>query len=256
MTGEQCFEAWAPEESPWSPWTRPVLFVLLDELQVAQQAMDLSSENPLRLPTAHAGLAVIVDLPGAQSVRTGLLLAQRGFRPVPLFNATSGPSPVVDVRPVAQAVVDGVPELRAARLRADAPPAFLVDSDRMRPAVTPGKYDNRWVVLPQDFPSGTFLLSRGIREVAIVQRGTGRPGDDLAHVLLRWQEAGIRLRQVDLVSDSGPTELQVHRPRMYRRAWHVAISLMGLRRSNVGGFGARVPEQTTGGGYGAMGGFG
>jgi hypothetical protein len=30
--------------------------------------------------------------------------------------------------------------------------------------------------------------------------------------------------------------------------WNVAVALFGLRRSNVGGFGAMVPEQTSRGG--------
>jgi hypothetical protein len=33
------------------------------------------------------------------------------------------------------------------------------------------------------------------------------------------------------------------------RAWYVAIALFGLRRSNVGGFGAMIPEQTSRGGF-------
>ena len=42
-----------------------------------------------------------------------------------------------------------------------APPAFLLDSDRMKaPAPDPGRFDNRWLVFPQDFPSAAFLRSR------------------------------------------------------------------------------------------------
>ena len=36
-------------------------------------------------------------------------------------------------------------------------------------------------------------------------------------------------------------------PSWFRRAWYVAIALMGLRRSNVGGFGSMVPERTSSG---------
>jgi hypothetical protein len=142
----------------------------------------------------------------------------------------------------------GAAYLARAGLRPDAPPAFLLDVDRTRRLAGPGDYDNRWVVLPQDFPSATFLLSRKIREVVLVQRGTGAPRDDLAHVLRRWQEAGVRLSRLDLdTSRSEP--LDVPRPSAFRVAWYGLIALLGLRRSNVGGFGAMVPEQTSGGGF-------
>jgi len=34
-----------------------------------------------------------------------------------------------------------------------------------------------------------------------------------------------------------------------RRAWYVAVALLGLRRANVGGFGGVIPQQTGGGGF-------
>ena len=63
----------------------------------------------------------------------------------------------------------------------------------MQPAVPPGPgtFDNRWVVFPQDFPSAAFLRSRGVAEVLLIQAGA-QPQEDLAHVLLRWQQGGPR----------------------------------------------------------------
>jgi hypothetical protein len=69
-------------------------------------------------------------------------------------------------------------------------------------------------------------------------------------VLRRWQESGIRLSVLDLDAARGPEPLDVPRPSAFRAAWYGLIALFGLRRSNVGGFGGTVPEQTGGGGFG------
>ena len=83
--------------------------------------------------------------------------------------------------------------------------------------------------------------------MTLVQRGGTSPATDLSHVLLRWQQAGIRLRVIDLTSGKADENVQVTEPSLFRRAWYVAITLLGLRRSNVGGFGSTVPEQTASG---------
>ena len=77
----------------------------------------------------------------------------------------------------------------------EAPPAFLLDSRRFPrgKAASPGQFDNRWMVFPQDFPSGKLLLSRGLRRAVVVREGPLM--DDLAHVLRRWQEAGVRIEE-------------------------------------------------------------
>ena len=85
---------------------------------------------------------MVVDLPGAEAVHAGLLLAERGFWPVPLFNGTSGPMPVIDILPITRALAGGVERLRQRAIAADGAPAFLLDSrreaagDRVRPACT------------------------------------------------------------------------------------------------------------------------
>ena len=75
----------------------------------------------------------------------------------------------------------------------------------MQPPVppSPGKFDNRWVVFPQDFPSATFLRSRGVADVLLIHSGKSVQ-EDLAHVLLRWQQGGLRMMQAspsDIVNE-------------------------------------------------------
>jgi hypothetical protein len=181
-----------------------------------------------------------------------MALAKRGYRPVPLFNATFGPKAVIDVEVITRALAAHADTLRRLAIAPDALPVFLLDSRRRHNTVgaaTPGWYDNRWIALPQDFPSGALLRSRGIDDVTLLLRGESQPGEDLAHVLLRWQKAGIRVRVVDLATGKIEDHVQVREPSLFRRAWYVAIALFGLRRSNVGGFGAMVPEQTSRGGF-------
>lgn len=245
---ESIYTTWAPNGALWSPWVRPVLFTQLAELGLKPETTDLSAREEMKLPDAR-GCALVIDLPGSESVVVGLVTAHRGWRPIPLFNSTSGPAPLVDVRPIAQQLYSGTWLLRDMRIPPEAPPAFLIDADRMRGIPAPGRFDNRSVVLPQDFPSGTLLRSKGIHEALLVQRGGTNVREDLAHVLVRWQQAGVRLRVLDLQGAGDPEDLRVGPPRLFRRAWYGVIGLLGLRRNNVGGFGGLIPEQTTGGGW-------
>ena len=119
----------------------------------------------------------------------------------------------------------------------------------MQPPVppSPGKFDNRWVVFPQDFPSATFLRSRGVADVLLIHAG-GRVQEDLAHVLLRWQQGGLRILSAS-PSDISTRELTVTPPSWFRRAWYRAITAARLRRNNAGGFGAVIPVRSGGGGH-------
>ena len=249
IASENIFAAWAPPDVLWSEWAKPVAFVRAEEVtgETPAEAQMLPLSMPLD-PTS----AVIVDLPGAEAVHAGLLLADRGFCPVPLFNGTSGPTPVIDVLPITRALVGGVERLRQRPISPMAAPAFLLDSRRKASgvAIKPGAYDNRWVTLPQDFPSGALLASRGITAATLIQRGPVSIPQDLAHVLRRWQQHGITLRVVDLNTGQVAEGVTVDKPSGFKLAWYAAVALFGLRRSNVGGFGSQVPEQTSGGGYG------
>jgi hypothetical protein len=255
MSSEEAFAAWAPDGVVWSPWAKPIAFVQADVLLAA----DALAAQPARVSLPEevdakldAGSVVIVDLPGAEAVQAGLALADRGFRPIPLFNGTSGPSPVIDVVPITAALVNGAASLTrsSSALPADAPPAFLLDARRSgagspRP---PGAYDNRWVALPQDFPSGSLLASHGIRRATLLQRGSVAVAADLAHVLLRWQESGLTVGVIELTSGRSERNVVIPKPSGFRRAWYSASALLGLRRSDVGGFGSTIPDDPEHGG--------
>jgi hypothetical protein len=249
MSPEEVFEAWAPAASEWSPWARPVLFGL------AAPAVASPGEAPPAVtaaawaPDPAERVAVVVDLPGAESARVGLALGQRGYRPVPLYNGVHHQAGVIPTAELVGTLFELAPAVRDARPPVDAPPAFLLDSRRLEGAADrrPGRFDNRWVTLPQDFPSAARLLSRGIRRVLLVQAGHGSPRDDLSHVLRRYQDAGMAVEWQDPAQAGGPQPIRVGRPRWFRFAWYRLLALLGLRRNSTGGFGGLIPDLPSGG---------
>jgi hypothetical protein len=196
-------------------------------------------------------------MPGARSVEIGLGLARAGYRPVPMFNTAYHPSAIVPVEPILRRLQEGEAEIRSLVIPADAPPAFLLDAKRLDPSAppAPGKFDNRWAVFPQDFPSASFLLSRHIRRVVVLQSEAlqGKPRLDLAHVLLRWREAGIELYVQDPDGTEAPRPLQVDRPSAFRSLFYRALTLAGLRRSSAGGFGSIIPVPSSSSGRSGFG---
>lgn len=85
------------------------------------------------------------------------------------------------------------------------------------------------------------LQSRGVLRVLLVidaanmLSSAGQPEADLAHTLLRWQEAGIHIEScgVDdtLELRSSPDRITVERPRWFRALWHNALSVFGLTKT-------------------------
>ena len=188
---------------------------------------------------------MIVNLPGVEGIKYGLALAQLGYRPVPLFNSIDGPGAVINVREIKAGLENGAEHLRSNIVGMKAPPAFLLDSNRMAPHPKQGDFDNRWVVFPQDFPSGTFLLSQGIKRVILVQVSSSIDRD-LGQVLSFWKRSGIEILMMNGQGDWTPhaaENLKPIRRLNFARAAFGAILIvsLGLRRNNAGGFGSIIP---------------
>ncbi len=258
MEPRDIFEAWAPEGGAWSPWVKPVLFA---HLPVAFRGpAPPPSEihgDPILVPSGATDTAIVIDLPGVESIAAGLDLVRLGFRPVPLFNGCPATmiqgrayDEVVPTGPLIAALADGTKRLATTPLPLDAPPAFLLDADRMsskRRDLRP-EFDNRWVVFTTDFPSASLLKDRGITAVLVVHNG--RLGDDLVDVLRLWQQDGITLTHDDLARSSEPQPLTLpsrwwtNLARAARRLWYA----MSLWRNHDGGFGGLLLEGTAAGG--------
>lgn len=245
MLNEEAYTAWAPDDSPWSVWAKPVLFA--DMVHIAWGAATGPDDALIaRFPAPDQRTAVVIDVAGERSVMLGVGLARRGYRPVPLYNATKGANQLVDVTSIAEALARGAGALKQMSIPRDAPPAFLLDSQRMKGDPKPLRFDNRWMVFPQDFPSATFLRAHGIERVLVVQDGDA-PAQDLAHVLLRYQKAGIAIAVAPPETPEAARPITVSPPSRFRRAWYRALAALALSRASVGGFGAVIPEPSQGG---------
>src|SRR5262249_28617956 len=252
---------WASDSSPWSPWAKPVLFAYVDSA-LAQLPNDEVAGDVSWSPPPAERVACVLDLPGAEGVLIGLALAARGYRPVPLYNAVPLPTgqPIYDpltgktvaavnVFPIISALKKGAEQLAELNLPSDAPPAFLLDSNRGAEGrrMQAEEFDNRSVSFTTDFPSVSFLSSQGIRRAILVQKDRDEPRTDLAHSLCRWQDAGLVLEHKRLDDLAQPKPFRVPRPLWYRAMFQRALAGLGLRRAAAGGFGAWVPESGSGG---------
>jgi hypothetical protein len=245
MYPEEAYEIWAPFDAIWSKWAKPGIFVC--KSYAAPLPVNLSDLPDLY--TWHSGLgdtAVIVNLPGVESIKYGLALAQQGYRPVPLFNSIDGPGAVFDVRTIKYALSDGAEKLHMMNISLNAPPAFLLDSKRMEGRAREGDFDNRWVVFPQDFPSAIFLLSHGIKRVILVQLYVSIDRD-LGQVLAFWKRSGIEILIMKVDGEFSPHTAEnikpISRLNFARAAFGAFLIVsLGLRRSNSGGFGSIIPS--------------
>lgn len=248
-TRESLYDTWAPPASPWSPWAKPVLFSIMP---VIPGGVDPTVPFPADwAPPADSSTALVLELPGWEGVALGLTLAGRGYRPVPLYNAvpcSTGPA-AVDVLSIAKALQSGTDLLARCPLREAAPPCFLLDRNRRGSgsAPLPGWFDNRSVSFTTDFPSGSYLQSRGIRSVLLVQPAP-QLLPDLSHTLRRWQETGLVIRLLIPGPGAVPQPLDVPKPGWFGFAWQRTLLAFGLRKNMTGGFGGWVPEPSSGAG--------
>jgi hypothetical protein len=253
MNAEQLFAIWAPDHLRWSDWAKPTLFVALREKgfrAVVPGESDYALAAGITHLPADGTTALVLDLDGTVAVNLAVPLARGGYTPVPLFNGTDGPNPLVPVDLIIAALLGNAPALAATKRHIDAPPAFLLEARRegMGNPRTPGAYDNRWIVLPQDFPSARVLREAGIKRVVIVTR-PGRPiAEDLLHVALRWREGGLTVLQQGL--GEAVSEPALRRPLMFRWWFQRFLALMGFRRNSAGGFGGVIPQPSSHSGVG------
>lgn len=267
MTGKELFKIWAPSHSTWSQWVSPALFA---QIECPDGNGATGVETPVPAWHEHQASpesAVVIDLPGSDSIRLALLLAERGYRPIPIINASPGPvglqlnflprpanaSPqsivVLDMSSLVREICVGTALLQKLTFAIDAPPVFILDSLRLRGTnpIRDDMFDNRWMVFPQDFPSARFFADKRITRLTLVQREKAQPLEDLSHVLLRWQEAGIEILAMASGDTSAPSRITVAKPSRFRASWYRALATVGLRRSSVGGFGSFIPETSAAG---------
>jgi hypothetical protein len=262
---ESIFQQWAPAGALWSNWVKPVVFASMDEPPLLELPLEVEgSREWIPRPAEHA--ALVFDLPGAEGVKWGLVAAQLGYRPVPLYNALPLPivSPeerkkyydgqlpnvvVVDMRPILAGLWQAAAEIEKLSLASDAPPAFLLDANRRTAgiAITPGTFDNRSISFTTDFPSADFLRTHQIRKAIFVQATGSRPQSDLNQTLFDWQKNGLPIERKSLDETGAPISCRIKPSSRFGALWLQLLARFSLRRNSFGGFGDMVPESGSGG---------
>jgi hypothetical protein len=251
-TKDEVYAVWAPEDSVWSPWVKPVLFSFVDSVVETRPTRSIAFDR--EWVPVPGSTAIILDLPNEEAVLWALKLAALEYRPVPLYNALPFPSSdkpfarelrppsAVDAESILSALIQGCEGLRNTRLAANAPPAFLLDADRRlaRVELNAGVFDNRSVCFSTDFPSADFLLKRGITSVVVVQENTNF-ARDLIEVLVSWQAGGLQILRKSRLGQELPVPVVVKRPGLLGAIWFRMTVALGLRRSELGGFGGIIP---------------
>ncbi len=244
------FDLWTPAGGIWSDWVKPVLFAHLpgfseppavEELERYIQALDVKWLVP-----SEVRKAVVIDLPGSESLLYGLALAWQGYQPVALYNSCPHPNALVNVDSLMAVLEQSGELLKNIPLPPQATPAFLLDSNRMSGTVAPLRFDNRWQIFPQDFPSAGMLLRNKIQEVLILQNYLDQPAEALRHVLRRWQDAGLKISVTSPQAEIPPQPVKISKPSNFKMMWHQALAMMGLRHNSAGGFGGMIPAPSSG----------
>ncbi len=207
----ELYRIWAPAGKRWVDWVRPVPFVAMDSESKGYSLSNYTIPPIYFLEQFQTETAIVVDLPGAESVKLGLSLAQEGFRPIPIYNGTleqPGARATVDNQSVRTALALGAQVLRRLELREDAPPAFLTDANRMqRFKMEQALFDNSWDVYHQDLPTAEYFLQNDIRKIIIVGEVFSK---DLKKIFYSFQKKGIELYFTQ--GFEMPKRVKLHRP--------------------------------------------
>ncbi|MCL2820743.1 MAG: hypothetical protein FWD38_07925 [Oscillospiraceae bacterium] len=222
MTGREAFEIWAQPDSKWSSWVRPVAFIMPECggecREESNHTIGIDIPDILYIDEFAADTAIFVDRCGYSGINEGLALAGLGWCPVPLYNGTneqSGAMALVDNHGIENALIWGAGVLNtlslkddAPSLKKDAPPAFLLDSNRRhryKPDVS--VYDNSWDLYNQDIPSPEYFTANGIDKIIISGEKIHK---DLRVIFHDFQKKGIRFFFTD--GYGKPEEVRIRKP--------------------------------------------
>ena len=212
MNNREIFKVWAPSNAKWIDWVRPVLFITINNMINSSAICNFKVPDINYLNALPKNTAIIVDLPDTSSVEEGIALAKLGFRPIPLYNGNleqEGAIPIIDNHIIQAALKWGTSELNKLKIKIDAPPAFLLDSNRMhRHRVSTSIFDNSWDLYDQDIPSPEYFLNNNINKIVVRGEKIHR---DLAKILYKFQKKGIIISLTDGYTE--PKEVLIKKPK-------------------------------------------
>ena len=213
--GKEVYRVWAPTGTKWTEWVRPVPFMQMNDLKKDYIVSTLDIPNTEFLEISN-DMAVIVDLPGENSVEMGLALAKQGYRPIPVFNGVqeqANARATVDNETVTKALFKGADILSDIQIKEDALPAFLMDKNRLqRFKMDDSIFDNSWDIYPQDLPSGDYFKKQGIKQILVISKMISK---DLKKLLFTYQKKGLAILHTD--GHRPPKPIKVRQPLPFER---------------------------------------
>ena len=124
----------------------------------------------------------------------GLAFAKIGYRPIPIYNGTEeqeGSIATVDNTTIKIGLILGALELRKMNLEKNAPPAFLLDTNRLnRFKMDETVFDNSWDIYHQDLPTEKYFFKNGINKIIVIGE---KVQDDLSKILYKFQERKLEI---------------------------------------------------------------
>jgi len=235
---KEIYKLWAPSDNHWTAWCKPVIFASIG----ATGSTAITIPSIAWLDVVKNNTIIIVDLPSDAGVLVGLGLAEMGYRPVPLYNGVNpkNDSSIVNSSGIEKIIASGTSFLRQMKILNNAPPAFLLDANRLKDKDLRGiKFDNRWSLFEQDLPSANYLLNNGIERIIVCIEGGTKIQEDLAKILNKYQKIGIKIFTTDGRTISPIT---IKKPSGFRMFSYRFFTIFGLRRNATGGFGGRAPD--------------
>jgi len=198
--------------APYAPFYVPTLFAAVTGVpgvslrQVMRPMFDASMKDALQRATCLESLlaqaewpkdlAVVLDLPGPESVAVAAQLAEH-YAPVFDFDDWPHPAGVVPSHETLAATLYYAPAFERARGRrsSDAPPMFVLDENRLTPLESPSQFDNRYFA---QLPTVEALKALGVSHVLYVNHDGEPELDDLNRALWDYLDHGIEVRMLGM----------------------------------------------------------
>ena len=211
MTGRDIFKIWAPSGAKWVDWVRPLPFISINYNLKTYEFCDFTIPKISYINNFLEDTAIIIDIPSYESIKEGIAIAKLGFRPIPLYNGTNeqeGAMANVNNHAIEIALIWGALELKKIELINNAPPVFLLDSNRThRLKMNDSVFDNSWDIYAQDIPSAEYFIRNGIKKIIVrgdcIQK-------DLRKILYKFQKEKIKILFTNGYEE--PKEVKIKKP--------------------------------------------
>lgn len=194
MTAKEIFKILAPYNIKWTDWVKPISFIELDNKREIKEIIDYTIPKINYLNKLEPNTAIILDTNGQNSIKEGISLAKLGYRPIPIFNGTNpkgNTKSTTNNYILEPLLIWGAKQLQSIPLQLDAPPVFLLDSNRLnRYKSNITIFDNSWDIYHQDLPTPQYFLKNNINRIII--KGE-KLNNDLSKILYKHQVNNIEI---------------------------------------------------------------